>query len=104
MQRLLLYYQIRTFGSLAVYLDDLKSGSPEKLDSRVIFGFRRIEQERPQTAGIIIKLREKYEFVRPHLIRDDSIAIPSSAAYYLGKVVGELEKLSEHEASLSHAY
>lgn len=103
-QRLLLYYQIRTFGSLAVYLDELRSGSPEALDSSVIVGFRRIEQERPQAAKIIANLRKKYDFVRPHLIRDDSLAVPSIAVYYLGKVSDELEGLSGQEASLSHAY
>lgn len=104
-QRLLLYYQIRTFGSLAVvYLDELKAGSPEKIDSSVISGFQRIELERPEAADLIAKLRKKYEFVRPHLIQQDLIAVPSSTVYYLSKVSDGLAKLSEQEASTSHAH
>ncbi|MFZ6044955.1 hypothetical protein ACFW0H_02380 [Pseudomonas sp. CR3202] len=96
-QRLLLLYQTRTFGSLGVYIEELKEDAPETLDRRITEGFSELARTQSQSAGEIAKLSRMYEFVRPRLLKLELGAVPSGAAYYLAQIGDGLAQLSEQE-------
>lgn len=96
-QRLLLLYQTRTFGSLGVYIEELKEGAPETLDRRITEGFSELARTQSQSAGEIAKLSRMYEFVRPRLLKLELGAVPSGAAYYLAQIGDGLAQLSVQE-------
>ncbi|WP_185831644.1 hypothetical protein, partial [Pseudomonas aeruginosa] len=85
-QRLLLYYQTQSFGSLAIYLDELKAGDPSAIDGRVLDAFGALRHSANPTATSLARLQAKYEFVRPHLLDKRLELVPSGAAYYLGQI------------------
>ncbi|MDT4857416.1 hypothetical protein ACFW0H_21820 [Pseudomonas sp. CR3202] len=97
-QRILLYYQTSSFGALAIYLDDFKDGSPLTLDQSILNGFSELARTQPQLTDELTKLRRKYEFVRPNVLRKDLPAVPGGAAFYLSQVGDGLNELAAHTA------
>lgn len=92
-ERLQLLYQTRTFGSLAIYAVEVDDNTFPQLDQQILQGFAAIEHDRPQQAVELSKLKRKYEFIRPRLLKHELGWVPGSAAYYLGQVSDGLTKL-----------
>lgn len=92
-QRLLLYYQTRSFGSLAVYIDELKQDAPQSLDSAIRQDLSALRSSLPGHSQVISGLERKYNYVRGHLLQQDSKLVPGSAAYYLERISAESRKL-----------
>lgn len=92
-ERLQLLYQTRTFGSLAVYVLEVDENTFAQLDRQILQGFATLEQDWPQQATELSKLKRKYEFIRPRLLGHELGWVPGSAAYYLGQVSDGLGKL-----------
>lgn len=85
-QRLLLLYETRTFGSLAVYVVDMNDNTFAQLDQSILKGFAELQRQSPQQARSLSKLKSKYDFIRPRLLQHELSWVPDSAAYYLGQV------------------
>lgn len=92
-ERLQLLYQTRTFGSLAVYVMAMDDNTFVQLDQQILEGFAALEQDWPQQATELSKLKRKYDFIRPRLLRHELGWVPGGAAYYLGQVTDGLAKL-----------
>lgn len=90
--RLLLLYQTRTFGSLAVYVIEVDEGTFTHLDLQIKQGFRTMEQLTPDQAVAIAKLKRKYEYIRPRLLQHEIDWVPTGAAYYLGQIIDGLNQ------------
>jgi hypothetical protein len=91
--RLQLLYQTRTFSSLAVYVMAMDDNTFPQLDQQIIQGFTTLEQDWQQHAAELSKLKRKYNFVRPRLLKHEQGWVPGSAAYYLGQVTAGLAQL-----------
>jgi hypothetical protein len=91
--RLQLLYQTRTFSSLAVYVMEMDDNTFPQLDQQIIQGFTTLEQNWQQHAAELSKLKRKYNFVRPRLLKHEQGWVPGSAAYYLGQVTAGLAQL-----------
>ncbi|AYC32345.1 hypothetical protein D3880_08120 [Pseudomonas cavernae] len=92
-ERLLLLYETRTFGSLAVYVVSVDDNTFPQLDQQILQGFNELQRQWPQQVNELAKLKRKYDFIRPRLLQHDLDWVPSSAAYYLGQVTDGLAKL-----------
>ncbi len=92
-ERLQLLYQTRTFGSLGVYVMEVDDNTFAQLDQRIVRGFAALEQQRPDQAVELGKLKSSYEFIRPRLLKHELTWVPGGAAYYLGKVSDGLARL-----------
>lgn len=94
-QRLLLYYQTRAFGSLAVYVDDLKRGAPESLDQAIRQDFAALRGALPEQTQALSKLERNYHYIRRHLLQQQGEFVPDSAAYYLEQISSGSQQLAE---------
>ncbi|WP_043310446.1 hypothetical protein [Pseudomonas sp. ML96] len=94
-QRLLLYYQTRAFGSLAVYIDDLKQGAPETLDQAIRQDLATLQQMLPQQATELSKLERSYNYIRRHLLQQTGEFVPGSVAYYLEQIGLQSQQIAE---------
>jgi hypothetical protein len=92
-ERLQLLYQTRTFGSLAVYVLEVHDNTFAQLDRQILQGFATLEHDWPQQAAKLSKLKRKYNFIRPRLLKHDQGWVPGSAAYYLGQVSDGLARI-----------
>jgi hypothetical protein len=71
-QRLLLYYQTRAFGSLAVYIDELKDGAPNNLDQSILQSFEKLKMALPDSTKKLAKMKRKYDYIRSHLLQQEA--------------------------------
>jgi hypothetical protein len=85
-ERLQLLYQARTFGGLVVYAVDGDDNMFNQLDQQIVQGFTELGQSWPQHSIELSRLKSKYDFVRPSLLKNEKGWVPSGAAYYLGQV------------------
>ncbi|MBB2493551.1 hypothetical protein [Aquipseudomonas ullengensis] len=85
-QRLLLFYQTRAFGSLAVYIDELKQGAPENLDQAIEQDFATLHGSMPGEAQELAKLQRNYHYIRRHLLQQQGEFVPDSVAFYLEQI------------------
>jgi hypothetical protein len=92
-ERLQLLYQARIFGSLVVYVVDVDDTTFPQLDEQILQGFTALIQAWPQHAVELNKLKLKYDFVRPRLLKHEQSWVPGSATYYLGQVSNGLANL-----------
>lgn len=92
-ERLQLLYQARTFGGLVVYVVDGDDNTFAQLDQQIQQGFSALEQSWPQHAGELGKLKGKYDYVRPRLLKNENGWVAGSAAYYLSQVADGLATL-----------
>ncbi len=99
-QTFLLLYETRTFGSLAVYIVNENEVTFPELDQAIVRRFAQLQTLNPQHAEAIGTLKQSYDFVRPRLLQYDLQWVPSSAAYYLGKIVKELGRVSDESQRL----
>ncbi|MDH4565592.1 hypothetical protein E8E95_02755 [Pseudomonas sp. BN414] len=91
--RLQLLYQARTFGGLVVYVVDGDDNAFIQLDRQILQGFTALEHSWPQHAAELNKLKGKYDYVRPRLLKNEQRWVPGSAAYYLGQVTDGLASI-----------
>ncbi len=94
-QRLLLFYQTRAFGSLAVYIDDIKQGAPQTLDQAIQQDFTALRNSLPQQAKELAKLERKYNFIRRQVLQQQGEFVPDSVAYYLEQIGAESQLIAE---------
>ncbi len=92
-QRLQLLYQARIFSGLIVYVVDGDENTFMQLDQQIIEGFSALEQSWPQKAAELGKLKGKYDYVRPRLLKSDKGWVTGGAAYYLSQVTDGLANL-----------
>lgn len=92
-ERLLLLYETRSFGSLAVYVKSMNETSFAQLDHDILQSFLTLKQRWPQHAHELDKLMSKYDYIRPHLLKHDLAPLPGGAAYYLGQVNDGLARI-----------
>lgn len=85
-QRLLLYYQTRAFGSLAVYIDELEQGAPENLDQAIEQDFAALHDALPAQAPELAKLQRNYHYIRRHVLQQAGEFVPDSVAFYLEQI------------------
>ncbi|MNG14461.1 hypothetical protein D3C84_982130 [compost metagenome] len=64
-----------------------------QLDQQILQGFTALEQDWPQQAAELSKLKRKYDFIRPRLLNHELGWVPGGAAYYLGQVSAGLAQL-----------
>lgn len=98
-QRLLLFYQTRAFGSLAVYIDDIKQGAPQTLDQAIQQDFTALRSSLPQQAKELAKLERKYNFIRRQVLQQQGEFVPDSVAYYLEQIGAESQLIAQRIAS-----
>lgn len=94
-QRLLLFYQTRAFGSLAVYIDDLKNGAPESLDQVIQRDLSTLQTMLPQQTKELAKLERNYNYIRRHLLQQSGEFVPGSVAYYMEQIGLQSQRLAE---------
>ncbi len=94
-QRLLLFYQTRAFGSLAVYIDALKQGAPQTLDQAIQQDFTALRSSLPQQTEELNKLERKYNFIRRKVLQQQGEFVPDSVAYYLEQISVESQQIAE---------
>lgn len=91
--RLLLLYETRTFGSLAVYVMDMDDDSFVRLDRQIMAGFEQLTIGSGEHREALDGLRRKYDFIRPRLLQHGQGWVPESAFYYLDGIGRRLESL-----------
>lgn len=94
-QRLLLYYQTRAFGSLAVYIDAIKKGAPQSLDQAIQRDFAALRATLPKQVDELAKLERKYNFIRRQVLQMQGEFVPDSVAYYLEKIGTGSQRIAE---------
>lgn len=93
--RILLMYQIRAFGSLAVYFMDVDESTPQRIDTRITEGFGQLTTHFPERAQDLGELARRYQFIRVRLLQgNDNNWIPVGAEYQLGRVVETLDQMA----------
>ncbi|MCL6691311.1 hypothetical protein M8R19_21670 [Pseudomonas sp. R3.Fl] len=92
--RILLMYQIRAFGSLAVYFMEVDEDTPKRLDLRVIDHFGQLMMQLPDKERELDELQRHYLFIRPRLLGRDAGSVPAGVEYYLGKTVVALDGMA----------
>jgi hypothetical protein len=93
--RMLLMYQIHTFGSLAVYFMEVDDATPSRLDREIGLRFERMLAQWPDLKDQLVALGRDYDFIRPRLLQRDKTWVSGSAAYYLGRIATHLDRLAE---------
>lgn len=83
--RILLMYQIRAFGSLAIYFMEVGEGTPQHLDARVIERFRQLATRLPERAQEFGELERRYRYIRPRPLDGNGNQLAAGAEYYLGE-------------------
>ena len=94
-QRLLLYYQTRAFGSLAVYIDDLKQGAPDNLDNAIRRDLSALQDALPEQSQALNKLTRNYHYIRGHLLQREGEFVPGSVAFYLAQIGAQSQQLAQ---------
>lgn len=92
--RILLMYQIRVFGSLAVYFMEVDEETPGRLDLRVTDRFGQLMMRLPDNERELDELQRHYLFIRSRLLGRDASLVPAGAEYYLGKSVVALDSMA----------
>lgn len=94
-QRLLLYYQTRAFGALAVYINELKQGAPENLDRAIEQDFADLHTALPAHAQELARLQRTYHYIRRHVLQQAGEFVPESVAFYLEQVGAGSQKIAD---------
>jgi hypothetical protein len=94
-QRLLLFYQTRVFGSLAVYVDAIKQGAPNTLDQAILQDFAALHSSLPEHAKELAKLERAYNYIRHHLLQQEGEFVPESVAYYMEQIGSKSQQIAE---------
>lgn len=92
-EKLLLIYETRTFGSLAVYFMPMDDNTFYNLDSAILSDLNALSNQWPEHSDQISKIHTKYEYIRPRLLQHDKGWIPAGAAYYMSKISESLSEI-----------
>jgi len=95
--RMLLMYQTRAFGSLAVYFMAVDEDTPQLLDARFMARFQQLTARLPGQAQALAELERRYQFIRSRLLADSGNWLVAGAEYYLGRIVDSLDRMATEE-------
>jgi hypothetical protein len=94
--RMLLLYQTRAFGSLAVYFMEVDDDISRRLDARFVERSQQLMTLMPGQAQDLTELGRHYQFIRSRLLVDSGNWLAAGVGFYLGRIVESLDRMAEN--------